>query len=54
MTKKYTREELQQYARENFCLDKLALEWESMFYKLIEDKKTNPLNPYQPTAKYRK
>lgn len=54
MTKKqYTREELQQYAEERFCLDKLAKEWESMFYYLIEEIKTNPISPYQPTDPYK-
>lgn len=50
--KKYTREQLQQYAQEHFCLDKLAKEWEQMFYDLIEEKKTNPIVPYQPTKPY--
>lgn len=54
MSKKYTREELQEYAKENFCLDKLAKEWEQMFIKLIEEKKIDPITPYQPTEKYRK
>ena len=53
MTKKYTREELQQYAKENFCLDKLAKEWEQMFFDLIKEKEENPIVPYQPTSSYR-
>jgi hypothetical protein len=51
--KNYTREELQQYAKENFCLDKLAEEWQEMFHRLIEDKKTNPIVPYEPTIPYK-
>lgn len=50
--KKYTREELQQYAEEHFSLDQLAKDWEKMFYDLIEEKKTNPITPYQPTVPY--
>jgi glycosyltransferase involved in cell wall biosynthesis len=53
MNKKYTREELQQYAKEKFCLNKLAKNWENIFFNLIEDVKTNPIPPYQPTTPYR-
>lgn len=53
MSKKYTREELQQYAKDNFSLDSLAKDWEKMFFDLIEKKKTDPLPPYQPTIPYR-
>jgi glycosyltransferase involved in cell wall biosynthesis len=48
------RLELQKYAKQNFCMDKLSYEWVNMFSSLIENKKTNPIVPYQPTAKYRK
>lgn len=44
---------LQKYAKENFCIDKLTEEWEKMFYNLIEEVKTNPIVPYQPTVPYR-
>lgn len=46
------REKLQKYAKENFCLDKLAQEWDKMFVDLMKEKETNPLVPYQPTARY--
>lgn len=45
---------LQNYAKDNFCLDKLAKNWETMFYTLLEDKKSNPITPYLPTLPYRK
>lgn len=48
------RLELQNYAKEHFCLDKLAKDWEKMFYNLMEEMKTNPIVPYQPTLPYRK
>ena len=47
------RKLLQQCARENFCLDILANEWEKMFFNLLEIKKTNPIIPYFPTKLYR-
>lgn len=45
---------LQDYVVNNFCLDKLAKDWEIMFCKLIEEKKTNPIVPYFPTQPYKK
>lgn len=47
------REIIQNYAKEHFCLNKLAQEWDRMFYSLIEELKTNPLVSYQPTPKYK-
>lgn len=47
------RENLKQYAKDHFGLNELAKDWEKMFSNLIEEKKTNPITPYQPTAKYR-
>jgi glycosyltransferase involved in cell wall biosynthesis len=44
---------LQQYAKNNFSLDSLAKEWDEMFFKLLDDKKSNPIPPYQPTARYK-
>ena len=44
---------LQDYAKENFCLDKLAKNWQDMFVELIENKKIDPLPPYQPSTPYR-
>lgn len=43
---------LQQYAKNNFCLDTLAKDWEEMFYNLIKEIKTNPINQYYPTKEY--
>lgn len=43
---------LQKYAEEKFSLDNLYIEWEDMFYKLIEGKKINPIISYQPTKEY--
>lgn len=43
----------QQYAKDHFCLDQLAKDWEKMFFELIEKKKTNPVVPYYPTRQYR-
>lgn len=36
----------------DFSLDALAAEWEQMFVQLLEEKKTNPIIPYQPTKGY--
>lgn len=47
------RVKLQGYAREHFCLDKLADEWEEMFYSLIEEVKKHPITQYQPTENYK-
>ena len=44
---------LQRYAKEHFCLNKLAKDWEAMFFSLIEMKKTYPIVPYHPTPQYR-
>ncbi len=41
---------LQRYARENFSLDTLALDWQKMFHSLIAEVKINPLQKYQPVA----
>ena len=38
---------------EKFDLKTLAIDWQSMFNDLLENKKTNPLVPYNPTANYR-
>lgn len=38
---------------EGFALPALVDEWEAMFRRLLEEKKTNPLVPYQPTEPYR-
>ena len=46
------REVVQQYAKKHFCLDKLADNWEIMFYNLIEELKINPIVKYQPTKNY--
>ena len=48
------RVELQKYAKEHFGLDELAVDWEKMFYGLIDDKKVNPVVPYNPTTPYKK
>jgi glycosyltransferase involved in cell wall biosynthesis len=48
------RLKLQQYAKDNFGLDDLASDWNKMFHKLLEDLKTIPINPYQPTKHYKK
>lgn len=37
------------YAKEHFCLDKLAEDWQKMFYGLIEEVKVNPILPYKST-----
>lgn len=47
------RIKLQQYAKEHFDLDKLAEDWEKMFYSLIDEVKKNPIVPYYPTTPYR-
>lgn len=47
------RIKLQNYAKENFELNKLAEDWQTMFYSLIEELKINPIVPYQPTVRYR-
>lgn len=36
----------------DFSLNTLAEEWNKMLPELIEQKKTTPINPYQPTKKY--
>lgn len=36
----------------DFGLTALAREWETMFINLLEQTKTHPLNPYQPTKPY--
>jgi 2-polyprenyl-3-methyl-5-hydroxy-6-metoxy-1,4-benzoquinol methylase/glycosyltransferase involved in cell wall biosynthesis len=46
------RKELQNYAKNNFDLNLLAKDWQEMFFSLIEELKTNPIVPYQPTKKY--
>lgn len=46
------RLKLQQYAKEHFCLDKLARDWEKIFFELIESKKIDPIIPYI-SIKYR-
>jgi glycosyltransferase involved in cell wall biosynthesis len=43
---------LQEYARSHFCLDKLAEDWNKMFYNLLETMKVNPIVPYMPTKHY--
>lgn len=48
----YDRLQLRQYAIENFGLEKLAQEWNDMFYDLLETIKTNPIVSYQPTRSY--
>jgi SAM-dependent methyltransferase len=42
-----------QMAAKRFALEPLAIEWQSMFLQLLEQKKTHPLNPYHPTKPYR-
>lgn len=37
-----------------FDLDSLAVDWNTMFLDLIEDKKTNPISSYQVTPAYEK
>jgi len=46
------RKELQEYAKEHFCLNKLAKSWQEMFYNLMEVKKINPVVLYRPTKAY--
>ncbi len=46
------RQLLQDYAKENFCLNKLAQEWQNMFCSLIEKLKVNPIILYYPTPTY--
>lgn len=48
------RPDLQKYAKEHFGLDELAKEWAQMFFNLLEEKKINPIIPYQPSTAYRK
>lgn len=47
------RQQLQKYAKEHFGMVELAKEWEGMFFRLMEEKKIHPLQPYQPTEGYR-
>ena len=47
------RLELQEYAKEHFCLDKLAQEWDAMIYDLLGKVEKFPLPPYQPTTQYK-
>ena len=47
------RSQIQDYAKKHFGLDELAKDWENMIYNLLEEKKTNPIIPYQPTIPYR-
>lgn len=47
------RYSLQNYAKTHFGLDDLAKNWERMFEELSENKKVNPITPYQPTIKYK-
>lgn len=54
MSKISNSETLQKYAKENFGLEDLAKDWEKMFYTLMEEVKTNPISPYQPTIPYTK
>ena len=42
------------YNGTQFGLVELAQRWDGMFKSLIEDKKTNPINKYQPTRMYKK
>jgi predicted SAM-dependent methyltransferase/glycosyltransferase involved in cell wall biosynthesis len=44
---------LQQYAKDHFSWTTLAGDWEKMFKDLIEELKTNPVVPYQPTEQYK-
>jgi glycosyltransferase involved in cell wall biosynthesis len=48
------RLQFKEYAKNNFGLDELANEWNTMFFDLIEAKKVNPITPYQPTTAYTK
>lgn len=48
------RAALQVYAHQNFGMDELAKEWNTMFYDLINKQTNYPLAPYQPTTDYRK
>lgn len=43
---------LQQYAKEHFCLDQLAKDWDAMIYDLLGKMEEFPLVPYQPTLTY--
>ena len=45
---------LQDYSKNNFDLNELASDWETMFYNLLEEIKTCPIVPYMPTTQYRK
>lgn len=47
------RQELHNYARDNFDLIDLAKKWEEMIYSLIEQKLINPIISYQPTERYK-
>lgn len=46
------RIDLQKYAQENFGLDDLNKKWENMFISLIDEIKTSPIIPYQPSKAY--
>lgn len=44
---------LQQYAKQKFGLDSLAQDWSNMFAQLIDEVKSHPMIPYQPTNPYK-
>lgn len=52
-TSEKERQRMMQYATDNFDIDSLVDEWNEMFYNLIEDKKTNPIIPYNPTREFK-
>jgi glycosyltransferase involved in cell wall biosynthesis len=47
------RASLQQYANEHFGLEQLAQQWSQIFTDLIDELKTNPIQPYNPTELYK-
>lgn len=51
-TNNHDREQLRQYARDNFCLDQLATDWNDIFYNLARELKENPIVPYRATREY--
>lgn len=46
------RVELQEYAKTHFSYDALAKDWGSMFCRLLEELKTNPIVSYRPSRAY--
>lgn len=47
-----TRDEIRERARRDFCLDRLAVDWEQVMRQLIEDSKVRPLVPYRKRADF--